>query len=147
MLSFLLYVHVSIREAEVTSWVNVINHHNYTGAISQTLMKSYFAWPSCGYLVNKQVIFRSVYLYISNYFQWFLPYIARHNYWYFSANSGLVCMYKSLHVYTLSLESVLKINLHRFATSGPLACWLYAFKYMTMVGQTPIPHSVYHDLL
>ncbi len=33
----------------------------------------------------------SVYLYISIHFQWFVHYIARHNYWYFSTNSGLVC--------------------------------------------------------
>ena len=34
----------------------------------------------------------SVYLYISIHFQWFVHYIARHNYWYFSTNSGLVCI-------------------------------------------------------
>ena len=28
----------------------------YTGAIKRILLKSYFAWPPCGYLVNKQII-------------------------------------------------------------------------------------------
>ncbi len=27
----------------------------YTGAINHTLLKYYFAWPPCGYLVNKQM--------------------------------------------------------------------------------------------
>ena len=27
----------------------------YTGAINQTLMKSYFAWPSCVYLIKNQM--------------------------------------------------------------------------------------------
>ncbi len=44
-------------------WENRGNHGysymnafiDYTGAISQSLMKSYFAWPSCVYLIKNQI--------------------------------------------------------------------------------------------
>ncbi len=28
----------------------------YTAAFKRILLKSYFAWPSCGYLINRQII-------------------------------------------------------------------------------------------
>ena len=33
----------------------------YTGAINHILLKSFFAWPPCGYLVNKQIIITHLY--------------------------------------------------------------------------------------
>ena len=40
----------------------------YTGAINQILLLSYFAWPSCGYLANKQVITGSYFKHILDHY-------------------------------------------------------------------------------
>ena len=53
----------------------------------------------------------SVYLYISNYFQWFLYYIARHIYWYFSTNSGLVCTLRLLDTYAAKSKNLRHLDI------------------------------------
>ena len=54
---------------------------SYTGALNQILLLSFFAWPSCGYLANKQVITGSYLKHILDHYDTVLANQRASRYW------------------------------------------------------------------